>query len=841
MASISNLRLLAGASLCVIASPALARQQTDAAAATPAPSAATAAAATTATDQTASSAGGVGLNDIVVTGTVRPERKITTSISISAVDASAIQHINPQSAADLVRFIPGIRSEASGGEGNANIAVRGLPVASGGAKFVQFQEDGMPVLDFGDIAFATADAFVKPDYNVDRVELVRGGSASTATSNAPGAIINFISKTGKTDGGAIGLTRGIDFDRTRLDFDYGGHLSDDWRFHIGGFYQNGKGAKSVDYTAEDGGQIKANLTHDFANGFIRLDVKYLDDRAPVWLPVPVAISGSPDNAEFSSLPGFDLKTGALQTRNLQNILSLDHNGNRITDSMADGYRTLSKAFGGEASFDLGNGFHLDDKFRYAINSGSFTGPYPANVDTAQNIADSVGGTTTAGGATQHSTIVYATGPNAGQPYTGAYAVNTIIFDTTLNNFNTYANQLTLSKDVSTSTLGDGIITLGYFKSGQRINMDWHWTNYLQSAVGHNSDLLDVYNPAGTKVTEGGLVSYNPQAFGACCTQYYNVDYSIDAPWLDVQWRFGKLHLDGSVRYDIQSAHGSYMQNYTNGAAIDVNQDGVISVPEQNVRVVAAGDESPVDYTKRYWSYSVGANYEINDSAAVFARASRGARFNADRVLPADASGNVPDYAAVNFANQQEIGVKVRSGPFSGALTGFHTTTAEQGTDIRPEGLIIISRDYRAYGAEFEGNLAFGHFNLYGGLTYTDAKITKDAITPADIGNVPQRQAKWVYQLRPTYSLPIGDVGLTVVGTSSAPADNLDTLRQPGYTVVGLFADANLTRSLQLQFHVDNLFDVVGITEVDQFPNAAGVGSARSILGRQISAGVKFSF
>ena len=52
---------------------------------------------------------------------------------------------------------------------------------------MQFQEDGLPVLNFGDIAFGTADTFVRADYNIDRVELVRGGSASTATVTAPTA------------------------------------------------------------------------------------------------------------------------------------------------------------------------------------------------------------------------------------------------------------------------------------------------------------------------------------------------------------------------------------------------------------------------------------------------------------------------------------------------------------------------------------------------------------------------------------------------------------------------------------------------------------------------------
>lgn len=118
---------------------------------------------------------GAAQDEIVVTGTVRAERKLDTSLSISSVGAAAIAQVNPQSAADLIRFVPGIRSEASGGEGNANISVRGLPVASGGGKFVQFQEDGIPVMTFGDVAFATADTFVKVDYNIARVEALRGG------------------------------------------------------------------------------------------------------------------------------------------------------------------------------------------------------------------------------------------------------------------------------------------------------------------------------------------------------------------------------------------------------------------------------------------------------------------------------------------------------------------------------------------------------------------------------------------------------------------------------------------------------------------------------------------
>jgi outer membrane receptor protein involved in Fe transport len=91
---------------------------------------------------------------------------------------------------------------SSGGEGNANIAVRGVPISSGGSKYLQLQEDGLPVLLFGDIAFATADIFTRFDRNVAKVEAIRGGSASILSSNSPGGIINFISKTGKVEGGS---------------------------------------------------------------------------------------------------------------------------------------------------------------------------------------------------------------------------------------------------------------------------------------------------------------------------------------------------------------------------------------------------------------------------------------------------------------------------------------------------------------------------------------------------------------------------------------------------------------------------------------------------------------
>ncbi len=139
----------------------------------------------------------LSLDEILVTASTGDTTVFRSSVSVTVVEPDLVEKAAPRSTAEIFRNIPGIRSESSGGEGNANIAVRGLPVAAGGAKFLQLHEDGLPVMEFGDIAFANADIFLRYDYSVERIEAIRGGSASTFASNSPGGVINFISRTGE--------------------------------------------------------------------------------------------------------------------------------------------------------------------------------------------------------------------------------------------------------------------------------------------------------------------------------------------------------------------------------------------------------------------------------------------------------------------------------------------------------------------------------------------------------------------------------------------------------------------------------------------------------------------
>ena len=67
---------------------------------------------------------------VITTGVARPVNRLESSVSTSAVSIEAIEEIAPRSVAEVFRSLPGIRAESSGGNGNANITIRGIPLAT---------------------------------------------------------------------------------------------------------------------------------------------------------------------------------------------------------------------------------------------------------------------------------------------------------------------------------------------------------------------------------------------------------------------------------------------------------------------------------------------------------------------------------------------------------------------------------------------------------------------------------------------------------------------------------------------------------------------------------------
>nr|WP_185823293.1 TonB-dependent receptor [Xanthomonas sp. GW] len=807
-----RLHTLAWAVAAALAAPAAFAQDTAAPAAQPGPA----------------QADVVSLDSVFVTGTASAKSKLKSSVSVSTVGAEAIEQSAPRSTAEIFRNIPGIRSESSGGEGNANIAVRGLPVASGGAKFLQLQEDGLPVLEFGDIAFGNADIFLRADYSLERIEAIRGGSASTFASNSPGGIINFISKTGDTAGGSVGLSRGLGrFDNTRLDFDYGAPFAEHWQFNVGGYYRRGDGVRDAGYATDKGGQLKANLTRLFDNGYVRVYAKYLNYRAAAYTPVPTLVSGSDGSPHFHDVGSFDPGSDTLYSPYFRSSNSLD-GSNRLTRvELGDGMHPVSRAIGAEAQFDIGGGWTLTDKFRIADTSGRFVSPFPAEVADAASLAAEIGGA----GATLRDAD--------GQPYSGQ-AVRTHLFNTRINDLGNAVNDLSLARDFGNGAGGNVNLKAGLYSSRQVIDMDWTWNSYVQS-VSSRSRLLDVVAADGSLLSQNGLYAYGVPYWGTDNTRHYDVRYTINAPYVALGWDQGPLSVDASVRYDMGKARGD-----TAGGLLvdnlDVDGDGVIQAPERSVATIDYANRKPVDYDWNYLSYSLGGNYMLNDDLAAFARYSRGARANADRLLfgVVRDDGSVSSDEAVNFVKQLEGGLKWRAGGLSLFATAFAARTQEQNYEATSQH--FFNRTYKAHGLELEAAYRSGGFAINGGATWTDATIDKDQITPANAGHTPRRQARFVWQLTPSYRGERYEVGINAIGTSSAYTQDSNQLKMPGYTQVNLFGNYRVSDALTLSLNVNNLFDAFGLTEAEDasIPDNAII-RARSIPGRTASVGVRYDF
>ncbi|MEP2447852.1 MAG: TonB-dependent receptor [Balneola sp.] len=775
------------------------------------------------------------LSDVVVTGVANPKSKLESSVSVTSINQEFLSEFGAQTTAETFKVIPGIRSEASGGEGNANIAVRGIPIASGGAKYLQLYEDGLPIMQFGDISFGNADIFLRADATVARIEAIKGGSASTFASNSPAGIINFISKSGAVEGGSISSAFGLNYRSLRTDFEYGSPIGNGMSYHIGGFYRQGEGPRNAGYTANLGGQLKANLTKNFDNGFVRVYAKLLNDKAIGYLPMPVQASGNADDPNFESIPGFDATNQTLHSPEFLYVLGVDGQGNSRTKNIADGMNPNSAAIGAEFDFDLGDGWNVNNKFRYAMNSGSFTSPFPAQVAEADVIGEDIAG---AG-----YELSYANGENAGQAIADPSSLNgngllmrIHLFDTEIDNLNNYTNDISITKELENVTL-----TGGFYKAYQRIAMTWLWQTFLTDVSGDGPNLLNISDAGGNPLSENGLTAHGVPFWGNCCTRGYDMRYDISAPYLNIGFDVNEsLNIEASARYDIGTAFGYYLGNKQ--TAIDVNNNGTIDAVEQSVTVLNNETPNTVDYDFDYFSFSVGANYLLNENQAVFGRISKGGRANADRLLYSPfltPAGETISGLDADEIVQAELGFKYRSQNLALFATGFYTTISEQNEEFGR----AINKDFNSYGVELETVYTIEKLSVRSGATYTKAEITK-SLNPAEVGNSPRRVPDLIYNISPSYNFGSGSVGLSLIGTTKVWAQDDNVVALPAYAYLNAFASYGIAEGLSLRANVNNLTNTLGFTEMEGDPFVNGSVNylrARSITGTAASLTVKYSF
>ena len=771
------------------------------------------------------------LDQVIVTGVVNPKSRIESSISVSTIGAKQIETAAPRSAGELFRNVPGIRAESSGGEGNANFNVRGVPVSSGGSRYFQIQEDGLPLNLFGDTSFGNADNFLRIDSNIGRVEAIRGGSASTQTSNGPAGIINMISKTGATEGGSLATTFGLDYQTSRLDFEYGQPLGNGLSYHMGGFMRTGEGPREIGYQGNKGGQFKANLTKRFDAGYVRVYTKFLNDKAVMYLPMPMLLEGDNDDPTYSNLPGFDITSDSPHSAYLQQSAGTNpfDGGGRHVNDVRNGNNPISKALGAEFSFDLGNDWKIAGKARYSNNSGQWVAPFTAAVGTVAEIETTA---RDAAGADAEP-LVYADGDREAFNPDNGLAQIIHMFDVSVEDLSNFFSDMKITKK-----LGDNVgVTAGLFTATQNTKIGWQWSSFLSEVKGGGQARLADFDG----FSRNGQYSYGTPVWGNCCQRKYNTVHNVNSPYVGIDADLSeKLNFDGSIRFENVNVNGNIAGGPTSQGAYDYDGDGTIQGIEQVVPVIAGNAGQIVNDDYNFVSYSAGLNYKINDGAAVFARYSKGASGRA-----ADRNTYGTDgLADVQFdeLSQIEVGYKKRLNNGTLNLTGFMSNTDE---GISNELNRTVGNPFKALGLEAETALAFGeNFSFNGSFTWTKAEIDGGD----NKGNTPRRQADLVYNLSPSFNF--GDtkqhaVALSVLGTSKSYAQDDNALVMPAYAYFNLIGRAGLTKGLSLVLSVNNLFDTVGITEVEGNGDGA-FGSnrlvrARSISGRSSTLSLQYKF
>jgi outer membrane receptor protein involved in Fe transport len=793
-----------------------------------------------------------GLEEIVVTASGGDKSQLNSSVSVTSVTADLIKNFQPTSEAEVFRMIPGIQVAGTAGPGgNSNIAVRGLPVATGGSPFVQIQEDGLPTVLFGDIQFGNNDYWTHFDATVDRVEGVRGGSASTFASQAPGAVINYISKTGKEDGGYVQLNRGLGYDDNKIDFDYGGAASDSVHYNVGGYVHNGRGPLDAGYNVSQSAQVKANITKDIddGKGYIRFLVKLAKTQEPNYTGAPALVSLSGKTvSDVQPYPGFDGRKQSNYSILNSSFLIVNRDGS-LERVNTDGITTHAVSLGTQLHYEFSDSLKVDDNLRWTSMGGAFSSPFLNTATTASVLGSTVNGATVAA-------IRYANGPGAGSLYTSPYLNNNTDVRTNIRDVGSFANDLALSDKFELGGAAKLTARAGLFFMNQKIAMDWHTNQTFTQLSGNNPAMLNLYDAAGNLLTANGIAGFNNN-WGSCCARDYDLAYTDNAPYLNLDFDLGRLDIDGSVRFDSVHASGWTVQggNAFNTPVTQVDPATGNTVTTQIPTLVANGAQENLDYTEKYTSWSLGGLFKVTDSLSLFGRASRGGRFNGDRQtvsgkINADGSLNTAGKtAAVDFVNQYEFGVKSQghlgSGKYTLAATAlmgdFKQSTYElSATKCGGAGGCVIDAKYKSTGLELYATYQIDAFSIVGNATYAHAQkqaAGSSGWTRAD------GMADLTYTISSGYDfLERFTTGLSVTGQTSA-IDGAGN-SYPGAATFGGYLRYKPTKNLELGvqgYNLLNTFDLRGnggVADASVTPTVIGGAPA---VGRTFMGTIRLSF
>jgi iron complex outermembrane receptor protein len=784
------------------------------------------------------------LQAVLVTGTTTPRTNLEASVAVTTLSQEEIERAAPRSTTEMLRYVPGFtRVESSGGEVNQNITMRGIL----GVEYVMFMEDGLPVFPTMHTFFMNADNLFRPDENIERVEVVRGGSSALFGSNTPGAIINFINKTGGPDlNGSLRVTAATQ-ELARYDFNVNGPLGQDWRFNVGGFYRYDHGVRDPGFPGIRGGQLKASATRLLEHGYLRASLKYIDDRNQFILPLPFR---DPDNPRY--VPGFG-DYGSMSTSEGNHILVPIPTG-QLELPLDDGLRTQAYWLTADANFQIGDGWTIRNSAQVMQDNQGWNAIVPNDVMPDSVWIRSLGITadstklvfTNVFDASGQNRLPFNT-PNHLVAPSGEWHVEKPI--------SAFQNQLQVQKAIGPHNLSLGVYFANYTQTNR-----WYFTDILMDVRDrpHFLDLLAFRGPDTIFVTKNGFRNF--------LSLYTNGEgqTTVFSPVIGGSFQLtDRLRADAGFRYE----WNSFVQTAENTSRIDLDGD---TATRYDNEMFGNGSFRHFNETIDDWAGSIGLNYRLTNRTSVYALGSRGYKMPAlDEFLNASTQQQVELFKPRRNWSI-EAGVKHATPTFALTVNGFfmilkNITSQGLVTDPvtgNPIWTIQTNPENRSYGVEVEGVVTpVPGLSVSGNGTLLKADFPecpestatqRPCPTGADVGTLLLGVPPFIGNLSASYTLPQGvnlvaDWHLVTRRYSSFADSTGHRDRLPTYSYLNLGASYTLPQGgITFTAQLLNVYQSKGLEEGN--PRLSLVGGrtsdlflARPILPRRFQASIGYRF
>lgn len=651
------------------------------------------------------------LGQVTITASRQPVRKLQATQAVEIISSRTLKTIKPEGIAEAVAVVPGLYVNTSQGRRGA-IVTRGFPDGGnplGGLDYTAILIDGLP--SFGTTG-RLPEAGFGFDANVERVEVVRGSTATLFGRASAAGAINVISRTGGSEiGGTVKITNynnvfddGFRQFNVRTDFNINGPLnkSKSLRFNLGGWSMNDKGFKNTGYN-DKGYQLRGNFDYLLKNDKGRIRLYFLKSDyvfqnltdIPGDVKTMRAAGGYQPWQTLQNFPGlYDVNYTVYESGAGYPTRRVSPNGTdsiyrSVRNSMRDNSYGNNYHVGTTMSFNLGAGIDVEEKFRFQrLQSGtkySFALPsFYRNTTVTRLLLD--------GDADDRDVM----------------------------------NEIRLRKRFESGSTKHNLV-LGNFISSV----------HLQPLT---YSFLHVMNPSNPNIP-----AWAPLA----------------PPFVNVPWSGSLLYPRGSITR--QGDYTESVRSIFGGDEMKFNDKLTVNVGGRYdwVKIDMKETKRPYDtaivrnVAHKDWSASLSFNYLINENSALygsFNRAFRAPDYTAYTSLEYISMTNRTLLRAPNGINKNEViintelGYRRNIGTLSLDIAGFHTKINNRLASIFENGIVVAK--------------PFGSNRIYGGefsVTYTPESIKGLTIR----SNLTLQRAEFT-----EFEIPVGKGGVVGAATTA---------------------------------------------------------------------------